>query len=164
MITSCRFTKLYATILESAATQKIEPGPQNGVRNHFREPEGSGELPALTWRLRRDYDAGMNALRVSLVILFLVFSFNAVACLLPMPTSAAMSGNCSSADEQPVFQFCDLFKVSAFQAGTGEIVIPMLTAGTTAPSITPPHGVSLPTAAASSGHRQSIITTTVLRI
>ena len=106
----------------------------------------------------------MNALRVSLVLLFFAVSFNAYACLLPTPTSAAMSGNCSSADEQPVFQFCDLFKVSAFQAGTGELVTPMLIAGTTAPSITPPHAVSLSTAAASSGHRQSIVTTTVLRI
>ena len=43
----------------------------------------------------------------SLILLLLVFTFNAYACVLPLPPESAM--DCSSATEQPVRQTCDAF-------------------------------------------------------
>lgn len=42
-----------------------------------------------------------------LVLLLLVLTFNAYACLLPLPPEPAM--DCSSPTEQPVRQTCDAF-------------------------------------------------------
>ena len=42
-----------------------------------------------------------------LVLLLLIFTFNAYACVLPLQTSAEM--DCSSTAEQPVRQTCDAF-------------------------------------------------------
>lgn len=44
-----------------------------------------------------------------LVLLLLVLTFNAYACVLPLPAESAM--DCSSATEQPVRQPCDAFLV-----------------------------------------------------
>jgi hypothetical protein len=54
----------------------------------------------------------------TLVVLFLVLSFNAYACLLPVNgvTVGAMGDGCSTPDEQPVSQFCDAFKTLGVQA------------------------------------------------
>jgi hypothetical protein len=41
------------------------------------------------------------------VLLLLVFTFNAYACVLPLQPESAME--CSSASEQPVRQACDAF-------------------------------------------------------
>ena len=51
-------------------------------------------------------------------MLFLVLSFNAYACLLPVNgvTAGAMGDGCSTPDEQPVSQFCDAFKTLGVQA------------------------------------------------
>jgi hypothetical protein len=47
----------------------------------------------------------MRRIAAFLVLLLLVFTFNAYACLLPQPESM----DCSSATEQPVRQMCDAF-------------------------------------------------------
>lgn len=51
-------------------------------------------------------------------MLFLVLTFNAYACLLPMEMSmpSTMGNGCSTADEQPVYQFCDAFKTLGAQS------------------------------------------------
>ena len=53
-----------------------------------------------------------------LVVLFFALSFNAYACLLPVNgvTVGAMGNGCSTPDEQPVSQFCDVFKTLGVQS------------------------------------------------
>ena len=54
----------------------------------------------------------------ALVFIFLALSFNAYACLLPVNgvTAAVMENGCSTPDEQPVHQFCDVFKTLSVQS------------------------------------------------
>jgi hypothetical protein len=49
----------------------------------------------------------MHRIATLLVFLWLVLTFNAYACLLPLQPESAM--DCSSASEQPVRQTCDAF-------------------------------------------------------
>ena len=60
----------------------------------------------------------ISVLACTLVVLFLVLSFNAYACFLPVNgvTAGAMGDGCSTPDEQPVPQFCDAFKTLGVQA------------------------------------------------
>jgi hypothetical protein len=60
----------------------------------------------------------ISVLACTLIVLFLVLSFNAYACLLPVNgvTVGAMGDGCSTPDEQPVSQFCDAFKTLGVQA------------------------------------------------
>jgi hypothetical protein len=59
-----------------------------------------------------------SVLACTLVVLFFAVSFNAYACLLPVDgiTVAAMDNTCSTADEQPAFQFCDAVKTLSVQS------------------------------------------------
>lgn len=59
-----------------------------------------------------------SVLAGTLIVLFLALSFNAYACLLPVNgvTAGAMGNGCSTPDEQPVSQFCDVFKTLGVQA------------------------------------------------
>jgi hypothetical protein len=54
----------------------------------------------------------------TIVVLFLALSFNAYACLLPVNgiTATAMENGCSTPDEQPQRQFCDVFKTLNVQS------------------------------------------------
>ncbi len=47
----------------------------------------------------------------ALVLLLLIFSFNAYACLLPLfgVSQATMGGSCADPQDQPIRQFCDTF-------------------------------------------------------
>lgn len=63
----------------------------------------------------------MRRLRVAfvatLVLLLVVFTFNAYACLLPLfLPQAAMT--CGDTQEEPVRQFCDSFTTLGFQPGS----------------------------------------------
>ena len=60
---------------------------------------------------RRDLLAG------TLALLFLGLSFNAYACLVPLPgvSDAPMARDCSTPGEQPARQFCDAFKTLGVQ-------------------------------------------------
>ena len=49
----------------------------------------------------------MSRIATFLVLLLLILTFNAYACLLPLQPASAM--DCSSATEQPVRQTCDAF-------------------------------------------------------
>lgn len=49
----------------------------------------------------------MRALNTTLVLLLVLFTFNAYACLLPIQTATQM--DCSSTTETPVRQTCDAF-------------------------------------------------------
>ena len=49
----------------------------------------------------------MTRISTLLVLLLVVLTFNAYACVLPLQPEAAM--DCSSATEQPVRQTCDAF-------------------------------------------------------
>ncbi len=59
-----------------------------------------------------------SVLACVLVVLFFAFSFNAYACLLPVNdvTAVAMGNGCSTADDQPVSQYCDAFKTLGVQS------------------------------------------------
>ena len=63
----------------------------------------------------------MNSLRLYLAaflsILFFALSFNAYACILPVngTTPAPMANGCSTPDEQPVYPYCDTFKMLGVQ-------------------------------------------------
>jgi len=52
-----------------------------------------------------------------LFVLFIVLSFNAYACLLPVhgATPAALENRCSTPDEQHVTQYCEAFKTLGVQ-------------------------------------------------
>ncbi len=56
----------------------------------------------------------------ALVLLFLLFSFNAYACLLPLfgVPQAAMGGGCADPQDQPVRQFCDTFTTLGLHAAS----------------------------------------------
>lgn len=61
----------------------------------------------------------VRTLMVSLLLLLFVgFSFNSYACLVPLydTPAAAMGNGCSSPDQQPVRQFCDAFKTLSVQS------------------------------------------------
>ena len=53
-----------------------------------------------------------------LILLFLGFSFNAYACLVPLYGTAgsAMGHGCSTPDEQSARRFCDAFKTLSVQS------------------------------------------------
>ena len=59
------------------------------------------------------------ALASLLVILFLFFSFNAYACLVPIygGMKVTQGSDCTSPGEEPAWKFCDGFKTLAVQAG-----------------------------------------------
>lgn len=59
-----------------------------------------------------------SVLACTLVVFFFALSFNAYACLLPVngATAATMDNGCSTPDEQPVYQFCDAFKMLGVQS------------------------------------------------
>jgi hypothetical protein len=56
----------------------------------------------------------------ALVLLLLIFSFNAYACLLPLfgVPQAAMGGSCADPQDQPVRQFCDTFTTLGLHAAS----------------------------------------------
>lgn len=60
----------------------------------------------------------LSVLACTLIVLFFALSFNAYACLLPVPgvTASAMGTDCSTPDEQPVSQVCDAFKTLGVQS------------------------------------------------
>ncbi|MEC4889676.1 MAG: hypothetical protein RI101_06395 [Nitrospira sp.] len=59
-----------------------------------------------------------SLLAVSIVILFSALSFNAYACLLPAMSvpAKAMGAGCSTPEEAPVYQVCDMFKTLGVQS------------------------------------------------
>ena len=56
----------------------------------------------------------------ALVLLLLIFSFNAYACVLPLfgVPQAAMGGSCADPQDQPVRQFCDTFTTLGLHAAS----------------------------------------------
>jgi len=56
----------------------------------------------------------------ALVLLLLLFSFNAYACVLPLfgVPQAAMGGSCADPEDQPVRQFCDTFTTLGLHAAS----------------------------------------------
>ena len=58
-------------------------------------------------------------LALFLIGLFLAFSFNAYACVVPVYTDIPVTqeSDCTMPGEEPVTQFCDGFKSLAIQAG-----------------------------------------------
>ena len=60
----------------------------------------------------------LSVLACTLVVLFFARSFNAYACLLPVNgvAPAAMANGCATPDEQPVSQYCDVFKTLGVQS------------------------------------------------
>jgi hypothetical protein len=60
----------------------------------------------------------LSVLACTLVVLFFALSFNAYACLLPVNgvAPAAMANGCATPDEQPVSQYCDVFKTLGVQS------------------------------------------------
>jgi len=57
-------------------------------------------------------------LSTTLVLLFLLLSFNAYACLLPVGSisNTEMGNGCSTPEEQPARQVCDAFKTFNVEA------------------------------------------------
>ena len=60
----------------------------------------------------------LSVLACTLVVLFFALSFNAYACLVPVNGVPApvMANGCATPDEQPVSQFCDIFKTLGVQS------------------------------------------------
>ena len=62
----------------------------------------------------------MKLLALFLIGLFLAFSFNAYACVVPvytnMPVTQTQGSDCTMPGEEPVTQFCDGFKTLAVQS------------------------------------------------
>lgn len=60
-----------------------------------------------------------NFLPVLLIGLFLAFSFNAYACVVPVFTKMPVTSgsDCNKPGKEPVTQFCDGFKTLAVQSG-----------------------------------------------
>lgn len=56
----------------------------------------------------------------ALVLLLLIFSFNAYACVLPLfgVPQAAMDGGCADQQDQPARQFCDTFTTLGLHAAS----------------------------------------------
>lgn len=54
---------------------------------------------------------------IALAVVYLLLSFNAYACLLPMSGGAVMEqgSDCAKPDEQPARQLCDAFKTLGVQ-------------------------------------------------
>jgi hypothetical protein len=65
------------------------------------------QTTSLTCLKRERMIFAMRPLNASLVFLFLLLTFNAYACVLPLQPESGM--DCSSATEQPVRQTCDAF-------------------------------------------------------
>ena len=77
-------------------------------RHHHMGTEGvSLSHVALDLMPVRLVSAYMTRICTFLVLLLLVLTFNAYACLLPLQPESAM--DCSSATEQPVRETCDAF-------------------------------------------------------
>ena len=59
-------------------------------------------------------------LSTTLVLLLLVLSFNAYACLLPVSSTSntGMGNGCSTPEEQPARQVCDAFKTFNVEASS----------------------------------------------
>ncbi len=53
-----------------------------------------------------------------LILLFVGFSFNAYACLLPLfgDSAAVMANGCPTPEQQPTPQFCDVFKTLSVES------------------------------------------------
>ncbi|MCP9453681.1 MAG: hypothetical protein NNA23_13480 [Nitrospira sp.] len=62
--------------------------------------------------MRKRFCHSRSFLAATMAVFLLTFSFNAYACLLPLPglTDASMANGCSTPVEQPVRQVCDAFK------------------------------------------------------
>ena len=58
-------------------------------------------------------------LALFLISLFLTFSFNAYACLVPIygGMNVSQGSDCTKSGEEPAWKFCDEFKTLAVQSG-----------------------------------------------
>lgn len=72
-------------------------------------------------------------LALFLIGLFLAFSFNAYACVVPINTDVPLTqgSDCTMPGEEPVSQFCDGFKTLAIHSGhdnpsTGHAHLPLI--------------------------------------
>ena len=56
----------------------------------------------------------------ALVVFLLAFSFNAYACLVPLPrtSDASMANGCSTPSDRPTRQLCDAFKTLGTESGS----------------------------------------------
>ncbi len=56
----------------------------------------------------------------TLVVFLLVFSFNAYACLVPLPriSDASMANGCSTPSDRPARQLCDAFTTLGIESGS----------------------------------------------
>lgn len=50
-------------------------------------------------------------LSISLVVLLFGLTFNAYACLIPLYSAESTSMDCGSASDQPIREYCDVFKI-----------------------------------------------------
>lgn len=60
-----------------------------------------------------------SLLACTIVVFLLAFSFNAYACLVPLPgtSDASMTNGCSTPMEQSARQLCDAFKTLGVESG-----------------------------------------------
>jgi hypothetical protein len=70
--------------------------------------------------MRRRFHHSRSFLAATIVVFLLTFSFNAYACLLPLPglTDTSMANGCSTPVEQPVRQLCDAFKTLGVESSS----------------------------------------------
>jgi len=109
----------------------------------------------------------------ALVLLLLIFSFNAYACVLPLfgVPQAAMGGGCADQQDQPVRQFCDTFTTLGLHAASDfqlsvdtQVVSPAEAAPLTSPISLSPRIPSTQGYPAQRPPQDALVRTTVLRI
>ena len=109
----------------------------------------------------------------ALVLLLLLFSFNAYACLLPLfaVPQTAMGGGCADPQDQPVRQFCDTFTTLGLHAASDfhlsvdvQVVSPAEAAPLTSVISLSPRTASFQGYPAQRPPQDALIRTTVLRI
>lgn len=58
----------------------------------------------------------MRIVAIAIIVLLSVMTFNAYACLIPIDSSHAVMGNCSSSHNEQVPQYCDIFKAMSVES------------------------------------------------
>jgi hypothetical protein len=88
-------------------------------RNGINFPRVSGLEWVFAIYFKMDMRSFQKLLVLFLISLFLTFSFNAYACLVPIygDMEVSQGSDCTNPGEEPTSHFCDGFKTLAVQSG-----------------------------------------------
>ena len=88
-------------------------------RNGIKCPRVSCQEWVCELQSKIDMRSSPKLLALFLISLFLTFSFNAYACLVPIygGMNVSQGSDCTKSGEEPAWKFCDEFKTLAVQSG-----------------------------------------------